>query len=656
MAAWLAGQFVDGKLVKADAPAGLLPAGLLKASDTSSATQPQTGAPFGGVSGKTLTAVDGSTIALNLIEGGMELQVGQAEGTARKTTFTFMTDRMGTVVENNSANAGASVTGFFRLTDKGVEVRYADGRSAMLAPNGNGGVEMALDTGTATSCQSWYPAGHAFSEAEKKEALNAYASKLGLPITAGQGGCSSSAQMANLPIAQPAPAPAVATPASMAKAHPDHHGGAHLAKASYRIGDYAGAPADGVTVKASAVHLIDGPVQAAPVTVSPITALPVLSAAAPSDSQDASHCLSVDSDGGHWGFRNACSYRGAILLLPEGWQLIAQRLRRRCGGGQRGGVGLRRPDRRCQPGRKGCQPQIPLGRLWRRRRRSGGASRPFRSAGRPLRAHRHGIQLTSTSRGPSMTLRKSILLASCACFGAVAISGPALAAGDCASNADAAALKIAVLQQEMMVAAFTCHDADAYNRFVLANRSELQQSDADLKNFFIRRGGEHGEAGYDTFKTKAANLSALAEARNSRTFCADADAQFAATRLNSDTLAHFVALRTPPMDMAGVCREPSLDKTIAGNASNMRMAAADDVAISGVPAHDLPAAPYRRATAQDSAPAFDDPAAHANYYKVGDTENRYGPPQGWDPQNAAPASGYRPRWRWVPRDDQGDGQ
>ncbi len=171
----LAGTFADGKLIKAadtksDAPTKMV--------DTSKA-------PFGSVAGKTLTGVDGSSIALNLIEGGMELQVVPAEGTARKTTFTFMTDRMGTVVEDSDATqAGSSVTGFFRLTGKGVEIRYSDGRSAMLAASADGGVQMALDGDVGPSCRAWYPTGHAFSDGEKKAALNAYASKLGLPVAA----------------------------------------------------------------------------------------------------------------------------------------------------------------------------------------------------------------------------------------------------------------------------------------------------------------------------------------------------------------------------------------------------------------------------------------------------------------------------------------
>ena len=106
-----------------------------------------------------------------------------------------------------------------------------------------------------------------------------------------------------------------------------------------------------------------------------------------------------------------------------------------------------------------------------------------------------------------------------------ALIGSAWAAG-CASPEEASALKTAVLQQELMVAALQCHESGAYNRFVNTYRPELQSSDATLKTFFVRRGGEHGEAGYDTFKTKAANLSALEQARNGGAFCADAHVLF----------------------------------------------------------------------------------------------------------------------------------
>jgi hypothetical protein len=288
------GLFADGKLVKAEAQATR--AGAAKGET-----------PFGGVSGKTLTGVDGSSIALNLIEGGMELQVSPADGAARKTTFTFMTDRMGTVVEGaDNPGAGTSVTGFFRLTGKGVEVRYADGRSAMLSANPDGGVQMAQDSEAGSFCRNWYPAGHAFSEADKRAALNAYAGRLGLPVTAADNnGCFAAAPKPQA--ANPAPPVASLAPPAGPKPRPERVAAAKPApraapasyKSGYRIGDYKNGALETVAVKSSDVHLIDG---AAP---PPDVAKP---ADAPADGNNASGCLKVDSDGGHWGFRNGCDF------------------------------------------------------------------------------------------------------------------------------------------------------------------------------------------------------------------------------------------------------------------------------------------------------------------------------------------------------------
>lgn len=145
-----------------------------------------------------------------------------------------------------------------------------------------------------------------------------------------------------------------------------------------------------------------------------------------------------------------------------------------------------------------------------------------------------------------------MLKITCASIALLALANPALA-GTCANPAETAALKTAVMQQELMVAALQCHESGAYNRFVTAYRGELQDSDATLKSFFVRRGGEHGEAGYDTFKTKAANLSALEQARDTRNFCADAHALFTAALENHGSLASFVNARAS--DIGSVCTE-----------------------------------------------------------------------------------------------------
>ena len=312
------GDFVDGKLDKAEKSGDKAekPAPTkISASNNASGS-----APFGGVSGKTLIGVDGSSITLTVIEGGMEFQVIPSGGMARKTTFTFMTDRMGTVVEDSgSPSAGSSVTGFFRLTGKGVEIRYADGRSAMLSSGAEGGVQMALDSDSGSSCRAWYPPGHSFSDSEKKMALNAYATRLGLPIAAAEtsNGCTASAQPASLgPSATPpvAAAPSVVAPAAKTKLERRSPPKAPVkVKASYHIGDYQPAAAqpkaglESILVRPSEIHAVDGSAIAVP-SLSGAMAMTPPSAALPSDRNDASHCLKVDSDGGHWGFRNACDF------------------------------------------------------------------------------------------------------------------------------------------------------------------------------------------------------------------------------------------------------------------------------------------------------------------------------------------------------------
>ena len=191
-----------------------------------------------------------------------------------------------------------------------------------------------------------------------------------------------------------------------------------------------------------------------------------------------------------------------------------------------------------------------------------------------------------------------------------ALIAPVWAAG-CASPAEATALKTAVLQQELMVAALQCHESGAYNRFVNTYRPELQSSDATLKTFFVRRGGEHGEAGYDTFKTKAANLSALEQARDAAAFCADAHVLFQAALSNRGSLMSFVDAHSGAADIGNICIDsrpaPVLARAMeksSAPAKTIAIAAAApaiskppappaQVAVVGVPAHSLPAIPYR---------------------------------------------------------------
>jgi hypothetical protein len=196
-------------------------------------------------------------------------------------------------------------------------------------------------------------------------------------------------------------------------------------------------------------------------------------------------------------------------------------------------------------------------------------------------------------------------------------------AAGCASPAEASALKTAVMQQELMVAALQCHESGAYNRFVNTYRPELQSSDATLKTFFVRRGGEHGEAGYDTFKTKAANLSALEQARDAGAFCADAHVLFQAALSHRGSLMSFVETHAGAADVGNICVDsrpaPVLARAsekpatpvkaiaVAAVATPAAAAAATpkpaaQVAVVGVPAHSLPAIPYRHEEAAPPPP------------------------------------------------------
>ncbi len=262
------GEFQDGQLAMLSAT---LQTGPL----------PKSAAPSGALAqlaGKRLLAVDGAALALTQIEGGLQRDVSSPNGARQTTILTFINERLGTV----AADGDAGVTGLFRLTGTGVEIRYADGHSEILAANGEG-VVLKLETpGASASCRSFYPEGHSFSDAEKKAALAEYASRLGLPAAAAQPDCSAEIAVSAAPASRPQTAAPVRLTAKPARA-----------------GEKVAALAP-VTVRQSAVHAID------PL---PSVAAEVVTAARTSASpQDVSQCLHVESDGTHWGFRNGCAF------------------------------------------------------------------------------------------------------------------------------------------------------------------------------------------------------------------------------------------------------------------------------------------------------------------------------------------------------------
>jgi hypothetical protein len=250
----------------------------------------------------------------------------------------------------------------------------------------------------------------------------------------------------------------------------------------------------------------------------------------------------------------------------------------------------------------------------------------------------------------------------------LALANPALAAA-CATPNEAAALRTAVIQQELMVAALQCHETAAYNRFVIGYQGELQTSDAILKSFFVRRGGEHGEAGYDTFKTKAANLSALEQARNGQAFCADAHALFAAAFANKGGLMSFVEGHAASADIGGICAESRPMVARSEPASGPVRVAAQPSEIGGVPAHNLPSMPYRREDLPPPTPRSQANAAPDYDADIDEDEPLAPPPQpararysdeyqrggyadrGYVPRDAGPGHyGSPPGWQYQQRD------
>ena len=110
----------------------------------------------------------------------------------------------------------------------------------------------------------------------------------------------------------------------------------------------------------------------------------------------------------------------------------------------------------------------------------------------------------------------------------------------CGSGADQAALKTAAVQQQLMVAALSCHDVYEYNQFVLGHQKELINSDDALKAYFQRADKQQGTATYNKYKTELANAASLRSSQEPDSFC-DAAAREFDSVLRPASLAVIVA-------------------------------------------------------------------------------------------------------------------
>ncbi len=165
-----------------------------------------------------------------------------------------------------------------------------------------------------------------------------------------------------------------------------------------------------------------------------------------------------------------------------------------------------------------------------------------------------------------LTTRRA-LRTGAAAFGLSLLAGAAWASESCARPQDVAALQTAALQQQLMVAALTCHDVSAYNRFVISHRGELQKSDKALMSFFVRQDAHRGADDYNAYKTWLANDSSLRSLRDPQ-FCRGAKVTFGAAFERKMSLAELVSER-PSLIKTGYasCSPGASEPTLVADAA-----------------------------------------------------------------------------------------
>lgn len=119
---------------------------------------------------------------------------------------------------------------------------------------------------------------------------------------------------------------------------------------------------------------------------------------------------------------------------------------------------------------------------------------------------------------------KKLVRAGGAAAALLGMTAQAFAGAGCSDREGRMAMRVAALQQELMVAALTCQAVPRYNEFVTSYRGELRASDDALKAHF-----EHARAGgiadYHAFKTRLANQDSIRSIHDAD-YCYEADAAF----------------------------------------------------------------------------------------------------------------------------------
>lgn len=104
-----------------------------------------------------------------------------------------------------------------------------------------------------------------------------------------------------------------------------------------------------------------------------------------------------------------------------------------------------------------------------------------------------------------------------ASLSAVAIAGPAIAQS-CIQPAEQAAFEVRALQSQLMVAALSCNQDNAYNAFVRKFQPALAGSYNTIQSHY-RRGGANGQRNLDQYITGLANAHSQDGIRQGSHFC-----------------------------------------------------------------------------------------------------------------------------------------
>jgi len=106
------------------------------------------------------------------------------------------------------------------------------------------------------------------------------------------------------------------------------------------------------------------------------------------------------------------------------------------------------------------------------------------------------------------------------------VSTAPAAAQEAATPAEAAAMRVRVVQTEMMVAALTCDLHAQYNTVIEVHGSELKSHAAVLKSMFRRLHGGAAQPRLDSYVTELANDASMRSIRARRSFCEAAGEMF----------------------------------------------------------------------------------------------------------------------------------